>query len=410
MAAVWSGDALLGYTASRAHWADVGGSAPGSMPAGSRTLRAEGLIAPPIEVARGWRLDERLVAALLANMRNADERLADLRAQIACHRVADVAAGCARVHAMASSAWKLRARSRSSPPNVPSASASARDPRRRLRGRGRVEGDGVEQGDMPIRVRLTVADDELEIDFAGTAGQGPGNLNCPLAVTRSACLYALRVVAAPDLPASAGALRPVRIVAPEGSLVNARPGAAVAGGNVETSCRVADVVLAAFGQALAVPAQGQGTMNSVTLGTRSWTSYETVGGGQGACPDADGPSGVHVSMSNTLNTPIEAFERAFPVTVQRYALREGSGGGGRRRGGDGVVRALRVDEPCRLDVIAERRRHAPAGAAGGAPGAPGRTLVNGREMPSKCSVALAAGDVVQIETPGGGGYGVPPPG
>lgn len=250
-----------------------------------------------------------------------------------------------------------------------------------------------------------MAGDEIEIDFAGTSPQYEGNLNCPLAVTRSACYFVVRCLTVPDLLASGGAYAPVTVRAPEGSLVNARPPAAVVAGNTETSSRITDVVFAAFGGAVAVPAQGQGTMNNVTFGNGSFTYYETIGGGQGACPTADGPSGIHVAMSNALNTPIEALELAYPLRVRRYELRIGSGGAGRRSGGDGVVRELEVLDDCRLSVLAERRRSAPAGAAGGEPGQPGRTLLNGVELPAKVTRSLDPGDVLRVETPGGGGYG-----
>ena len=205
----------------------------------------------------------------------------------------------------------------------------------------------------------------LTLDFTGSAAQHDGNLNCPLAVTRSACYFAVRVLTDPDIPPSAGAYRPIEVIAPEGSLLNARSPAAVVGGNVETSSRVADVVLAAFGRAL-----GQGTMNNLTLGNDDFVYYETIGGGQGACPDADGPSGVHVAMSNTLNTPVEALELEFPLRMVEYALRRGSGGAGEHRGGDGVVRELEALEPLTYSLITERRRHAPPGADGGRAGAP----------------------------------------
>jgi N-methylhydantoinase B len=197
----------------------------------------------------------------------------------------------------------------------------------------------------------------------------------------------------------------VTVRAPEGSLVNAQPPAAVAAGNVETSSRIADVVFRALGEAVDVPAQGQGTMNNVTLGNDSFTYYETIGGGQGGCPDAEGPSAVHVAMSNTLSTPTEALELAYPIRVERNALRLGSGGAGRHRGGDGVIRELRVLEPCRLSILSERRRHAPQGRKGGDPGTPGRNLLNGEELPAKVTRDVQPGDVVRIETPGGGGYG-----
>ena len=262
-------------------------------------------------------------------------------------------------------------------------------------------------GDLEIRVALTISGDEVDIDFTGTAPQYPGNLNCPLAVTRSACFFVVRLVTDPDILASGGAFAPVTVRAPAGSLVNARAPAAVVAGNTETSSRITDVVMAAFGQAVDVPAHGAGTMNNTTFGTSAWTYYETIGGGQGASPHADGPAGVHVAMSNALNTPVEALELAYPLRVERYALRTGSGGAGRHRGGDGVVREIRALEPCRLSVLGDRRRHPPRGARGGDPGAPGRTLVNGEEIPGKDSRWLAAGDVVRTETPGGGGFGSP---
>ena len=219
-------------------------------------------------------------------------------------------------------------------------------------------------------------------------------------MTRSACYFAVRVLTDPDIPPSAGTYRPIEVLAPEGSLLNARAPAAVVAGNVETSSRVADLVLAAFGHAL-----GQGTMNNLTLGDESFAYYETLGGGQGACPGADGPSGVHVAMSNTLNTPIEALELEFPLRVTEYALRRGSGGAGRWRGGDGVVRELEALAPMAYSLLTERRRHAPPGADGGEPGAPGRNLLDGRELPPKARGALVPGQRLRIETPGGGGRG-----
>src|SRR6185436_2891430 len=209
---------------------------------------------------------------------------------------------------------------------------------------------------------------EVDVDFAGTDPQTDGNLNCPLSVTKSAVYYVLRVATDPDIPASAGAYRPVAVTAPPGCLVNARPPAAVAGGNVETSSRIADVVMLALGEALPMPAQGQGTMNNLTLGNDAFTYYETLGGGQGACPDADGPSAVHVAMSNTLNTPVEALEQEFPLRVREHSIRRGSGGSGRHRGGDGLVRELEARTAMEYSLLTERRRVAPQGAAGGGPG------------------------------------------
>ncbi len=385
----------LGFAATRAHHADVGGAEPGSMPSTSSTLADEGVVIAPT------RLDDRSIAELVAGMRNPEERRGDLRAQLAAQRVGErrVAELCARkgsrkvADAMAElhsySERLVRARIEQLPD-------------------GRYEAaDALEavDGELELRCMVTVAGDEIEIDFTGTSPQHKGNLNCPLAVTRSACYFVVRCLTEPDLPASGGAFAPVTVRAPAGSLVNARPPAAVAAGNVETSCRIVDTVFRAFGEALEVPAQGQGTMNNVTLGNDRFTYYETIGGGQGACPDSDGPSGVHVTMSNTLATPVEALELAYPLRVERWALRLGSGGAGRHGGGDGVVRELRALEPCRLSVISERRRRAPQGAAGGRPGMPGRNLLNGEDLPAKAVVDLAAGDLLRIETPGGGGYG-----
>jgi N-methylhydantoinase B len=385
----------LGFAVSRAHHADVGGMEPASLPADSTELYQEGLILPPVE------LDEDVLTILLANSRNPAEREGDLRAQVAAHHLAErrISELCERRgrERVASAMDELYAYSERI---VRAAIAELPD--------GRYPAsDSLEapEGFVEIRCAVTIAGDEVEIDFHGTAPQHGGNLNCPLAVTRSACFFVVRCLTAPDVPASGGAFAPVRVLAPAGSLVNARRPAAVVAGNVETSCRIVDVVFAAFGVAVDVPAQGQGTMNNVTFGNERFTYYETIGGGQGACPSADGEAAVHVTMSNTLSTPVEALELAYPLRVDRYALRRGSGGGGNHRGGDGVVRELRALEACRFSVLSERRRLPPQGVRGGQDGRPGRNLLNGEELPAKATRALAPGDVVTIATPGGGGYG-----
>jgi N-methylhydantoinase B len=387
----------LGFAVSRAHHADVGGAEPGSLPAYSTSLEEEGVVIPPT------RLDAAALERLVAQMRNPDERRGDLRAQLAAHRLA---------HDRLGDLAKRRGRDRVTAAMDELLAYSERVVRAALHelpdGRNEAS-DQLEtpRGLVEIRASVTIAGDELEIDFAGTAPQIEGNLNCPLAVTRSACFYVVRCLTAPDLPASGGAFVPVTVRAPEGCLVNARPPAAVVAGNTETSSRITDVVFAALGQAVPVPAQGQGTMNNAVFGSDRFTYYETIGGGQGACPDADGPSGVHVAMSNTLNTPIEALELAYPLRVERYALRLGSGGAGRFRGGDGVVREVRVLEPMRVSLLTQRRARAPRGARGGGDGSRGRNLLNGEELPAFITTELAAGDVVRIETPGGGGWGAP---
>ncbi len=387
----------LGFAVSRAHHADVGGMEPASLPANSRELYQEGLIIPPT------RLDDGLLGLIAANSRNPDERRGDLRAQLASHRFAEervgelvARRGRVRVEAAMDELYRYSERL------VRAGIAVLPD--------GRYEASDVIEavdGDLEIRVAVTISGEEVDIDFDGTAPQYPGNLNCPLAVTRSACFFVVRLVTEPDIPASGGAFAPVTVRAPAGSLVNARSPAAVVAGNTETSSRITDVVMAAFGQAVDVPAQGAGTMSNTAFGTSRWAYYETIGGGQGAGPHGDGPSAVHVAMSNALNTPVEALELAYPLRVEQYALRLGSGGAGRHRGGDGVVRELRVLEDCRLSVLGDRRRHAPAGAHGGEAGARGRTLVNGVEIPGKDTRSLALGDVVRTETPGGGGFGRP---
>jgi N-methylhydantoinase B len=385
---------LIGFAASRAHHADVGGRVPGSMPADSRTLEEEGVVIAPRPVS------EEAIAELTARMRQPAERRADLRAQLAANR-----SGALRLGELALGVGpgRLRAatdavldyaerRTRACLAGLPDGTYQATDVLEAI------------EGDLPLRLRATVAGDRLVLDFTGSAARHAGNLNCPLAVTRSACYFAVRVLTDPELPSCAGAYRPLEVRVPEGSLLDARRDArgapAVAGGNVETSSRVADLVLAAFGRAL-----GQGTMNNLTLGDERFSYYETIGGGQGACADADGPSGVHVTMSNTLNTPVEALEREFPLRVTRYELRRGSGGAGAHRGGDGVVRELQALREMSFSLIAERRRHAPPGAGGGEPGARGRDLLDDRELPGKVTGTLEAGARLRIETPGGGGFG-----
>ena len=247
----------------------------------------------------------------------------------------------------------------------------------------------------------------MTIDFIGTSDAVEGNVNCPLPVTRSACYFALRVLLPADIPANAGAYAPLEIRAPEGSLVNATYPSAVVAGNVETSNRIADTVLAAFFSFAPdiLPAQGQGTMNNTIIGGAGWTYYETIGGGQGANPKGPGPSGIHTGMTNTLNTPIEAFEMEYPMRVERYELLYGSGGEGEHRGGDGIVRSVRVLQPASLSLLTDRRRHGPRGVEGGEPGRVGRNLLGDEELPPKVSREMKEGDVGTVETPGGGGYG-----
>jgi N-methylhydantoinase B len=390
---VFAEEELIGFAANRAHHADVGGPTPGSMPADSRTLADEGVVIEPRI------LDDETLRELSEQMRRPDQRRADLRAQLAAGRV-----GVRRLGEL---------HQRVGAETLSQAFAEVLDyAERRTRSCLQELGDGTRsardvlearEGDLEVALQATVEGDRLTLDFTGSAAQHEGNLNCPLAVTRSACYFALRVLTDPEIPPSAGAYRPVEVIAPEGCLLNARSPAAVVGGNVETSSRVADIVLKAFGRAL-----GQGTMNNLTLGSEDTVYYETIGGGQGACPDADGPSGIHVAMSNTLNTPIEALELEFPLRMTQYSLRRGSGGRGRTNGGEGVVREFEALAPLTYSVITERRRHAPPGADGGEPGALGRNLLDGHELASKATGRIEPGQRLRIETPGGGGHGKPP--
>lgn len=386
---------LIGFAANRAHHADVGGSVPGSMPADSTTLDEEGVVIPPRI------LDEEAILEVVTLMRQPDQRKADLRAQIAANR-----AGVIRLEAMAADRGTAsleesmddviayaESRTRAEIEQIPDGTYRSADV---LEGR---------DGDIELKLEVTVEGGSIRFDFTGTSGPDRGNLNCPRAVTESACLFAIRVLTDPDIPASSGTWRPVEIVVPEGSLLDARSPSAVVAGNVETSSRVADLCLGAFGLA-----QGQGTMNNLTLGNEEFTYYETLGGGQAASSTADGPSAVHVAMSNTLNTPIEAMETEFPLRAGEYSVRRHSGGDGEHRGGDGLVREIIATEPMSFALLTERRRHAPGGAEGGQPGERGRNLLvreNGEaeSLEPKAAGRLAPGERLRVETPGGGGYG-----
>ena len=323
---LFDGEHLLGFAASRAHHADIGGPTPGGMPALSTRLDEEGVVIPPTRAT-----DEEL-RELAGQMRNPAERLADLRAQRAANltgakRVAELVERLGRDELLAGMDEILdyaERRSRAAIAELPDGDYEATEV---------LEGGPDGDEEIELRVTATIAGEELRLDFSGSADQVEGNLNCPLAVTKSASFFAVRVLTDPDAPPCAGAHRPIEVAAPEGSVLNARSPAAVAAGNVETSSRVADLVLAALGGATEAPAQGQGTMNNFTLAGESWTYYETIGGGQGACPDADGPSAIHVAMSNTLNTPVEVFEADYPVRVTRTCgtPRVGRRGAPRRR-------------------------------------------------------------------------------
>ena len=396
------------YVAIRAHHADVGGMSPGSMPQGATELVQEGLVLPPTRLARGTSVDQEILELILANVRTPDERRGDLRAQLgacfagaAAWRALVAREGRERVNAAGQALLDYtERRTLAALATLGSAVGSAEDV---------LEGDGVDDRDIQLKVAVRLSDGRLVVDFTGSSPAVRGNVNCPLAVTRAACVFVTRTLLDDDVPTNDGIARALDVVAEPGTVVHALRPSAVAAGNVEMSQRLADLVSAALGNAgLPVVAQGQGTMNNIAFGGAGWTFYETLGGGQGAGPHGPGPSAVHVGMSNTRNTPIESLEMALPFRIERYAIRRGSGGAGRHRGGDGVVRAYRALEPCTVTLLTERRRHAPAGISGGANGAVGRNLLNGAPLPAKCRVTLAPGDVLTIETPGGGGWGRAP--
>lgn len=409
VAPLFSSGRLIAFVANRAHHADIGASAPGSMPV-SRTLAEEGLVIAPVHLIRCGRLRQSVYSRILAVTRNPDEAGGDFMAQIgANHR------GLERlgqlVERMGVSAYAAALDELNDYGERLARGALAAIPSGVYRFEDYMDDDGQGTTAIPIRVTIQASEAGVHVDFSGTAGQVPGNINCPLAVAAAAVFYAFRCLMPPQTPACAGSLRPISLAAPVGSLLNAQRPAAVAAGNVETSSRVVDVVLGALAAALPerIPAASQGSMNNLAIGSADpdapWDYYETIGGGMGAGAQGGGWSGVHTHMTNTLNTPIEVLESRYPIRVTRYALRGGSGGRGTRTGGAGLLRELIFLAPAEVALLTERRRFTPWGSAGGAPGSPGRNRLNGQDLPSKLSLRVARGDRLTIETPGGGGWG-----
>ncbi|MEZ3144362.1 hydantoinase B/oxoprolinase family protein [Halobaculum sp. MBLA0143] len=430
------GDEIVAFAANRAHHADVGGTTGGSVGATTTEIYQEGLRVPPVkyEVGEGRttgpegqpRADsvvaEDVQALLLANVRTPDERRGDLRAQTAAN-----ATGRRRYHDLLAEHGDTLSRATSAIQDYSERrmrAALAELPDGRFEFETHLEDDGRGNGPLPIRVAVVIDDTDVTVDFAGTADQTDGPVNAVRAVTASATYYALRCVTDPEIPPNAGCYRPIRIETPTGSLVDAEPPAAVVGGNLETSQRVVDCVFGALAEAdpTAVPAAGQGTMNNVTFGGTDprpdrdgeYAFYETEAGGAGAHAGGDGDDAVHVHMSNTLNTPAEVVETAYPLRVERYALRPDTGGAGRHRGGLGLRRDVRVrDHAARCSLLAERRTSRPYGLGGGEPGATGGAALvddDGRDLeslPAKTTLELDPGSVVSVRTPGGGGFGDP---
>jgi N-methylhydantoinase B len=418
----------IAFVANRAHHADIGGSRAGGVAADSTEIYQEGLRIPPVKLYEGGEPNEGVFDTVLANVRTPDERRGDLRAQVAANET-----GAQRYR-------ELHGRYGSDLPAITAAIQDYAERRTRTEIADLPDGeyafadvlddDGRGTEDVRIEATVTVDGDAVTVDFEGTAPQTRGPVNAVFAVTASATYYAVRCVTDPDVPPNAGAYRPVEVRAPEGTVVNPDPPAAVVGGNLETSQRVTDVVLGALAECAPerAAAAGQGTMNNVTFGgtdpregrdgagdagDRQWAFYETGGGGAGAHASGDGMDGVHVHMSNTLNTPVEVLETAYPLRVCRYALRPDSGGAGEHRGGLGLRRDIEVRGETQFSLLADRHRHRPYGLAGGEPGAPGAALHtpgDGDEperLPPKTTLDLDPGDVVSIQSPGGGGFGDP---
>jgi N-methylhydantoinase B len=406
---------LLGLVANRAHHADIGGMSAGSMPL-SQEIYQEGLIIPPVKLMVDGQKNDDVWRLLLANVRTPDERMGDLQAQLAANQI-----GGERMRAMAERFGMQ--------PLLADMDALLRYSERMTRQligqlphgcyrfEDALDNDGFSEEPAVIRVAITIDGEQVTVDFSGTDAQRPGSINAVYPVTLSAVAYVFRCVLGLDIPANSGCLRPIHIIAPEGTLVNARRPAAVAAGNVETSQRIVDVLLGALAQACPgrIPAASQGTMNNLTIGgwdqryNRPFAYYETIGGGMGAGPHVDGASGRHSHMTNTLNTPVEAVEYAYPFRISRYALRERSGGNGQHQGGEGIVRTYEFLQPAEITLLSDRRVTRPYGLEGGEPGQPGHNRVkqNGGEqgVAGKCSFSVEAGDILTIETPGGGGYG-----
>jgi 5-oxoprolinase (ATP-hydrolysing) len=394
--------ALRFFSASRGHHADIGGITPGSMPPFSRTLEEEGVVLRALRVVRAGRFDEERLLDLLRSAphpaRSPRDNLADIEAAIAANRTGErlLLELVERYGTETVLAYMQHVQDNAAA-KVADAIAALPD------GEHRFE-DALDDG-TPICVGLRVSGARMSIDFAGTGPQVEGNLNAPRAVTVAAVIYVLRCLVGESIPLNSGCLRPVEIAIPSGSVLAPDPERAVAGGNVETSQRVVDVLLGAVGRVAA----SQGTMNNVTFGDPSFGYYETVGGGAGAGEGFDGAAGVHTHMTNTRITDPEVLEARFPVRLHAFSLRRGSGGRGRWRGGDGLVREIEFLRPMRISVLSERRARAPFGLAGGEPGEPGRNLLNGRDLGGKFSVDVEAGDRLRLETPGGGGFGVAGP-
>ena len=410
---------IVGFSANRAHHADVGGITPGSLPGSSTEIYQEGIIIPPVKLFEKGELKEDLLALIVKNVRTPEERAGDIKAQVSANRVGEkrvieLIGKYGQETYLAATEEILNYSERMMKAQI------RRFPKGSFEATDFMDNDGASDDPVKLRVRVTVEGETLSFDFTGTDPQRDGNINAVSAITASCVFFVVRAVTDPSIPANSGCYRPLQIFVPEGTALNARSPAAVSAANVETSQRIVDLLLRAFSQIVPerVIAGCQGTMNTLTVGGidprdgKPYAYCETIGGGQGARPNADGMDGVHTNMTNTLNTPIEAFEIAYPLLVEQYELSPSSGGLGQYRGGLGIVRTLQVvDHQAMVSLQSERRRFAPYGLLGGGEGRKGRNyLLQGkrkRALPPKFTIRINPGDAIRIETPGGGGYGSP---
>ncbi|HEX5228035.1 MAG TPA: hydantoinase B/oxoprolinase family protein [Bryobacteraceae bacterium] len=403
------------YVANRAHHADVGGMSPGSMPL-AREIYQEGIRIPPVLLARGGRIDRKVLDLILANVRTPIEREGDLLAQImAIKRGEQRLLELAAKYGMTALRRNMTALKDYSERMM--RAAIGRLPAGVYRAEDFLDNDGMTDRPVRIAVTITIRGDRATIDFRGSDPQVEGSVNANYAVAVSATTYVFRCLVHEDIPYTAGVVRPLEVIAPSGLVVSAQPPAAMVAGNVETSQRITDVVLHALAKAApaSIPAASSGTMNNVTFGGwdrqrgRAFAYYETIAGGMGASAVADGASATHTHMTNSWNTPVEAFEHLYPLRIRRYGIRSGSGGAGRHRGGDGVVREYEFLTRADVTILSDRREHGPYGLAGGRPGKPGKnSLLRGNRIlsiPGKARFEVKPGDVLRIESPGGGGHG-----
>ena len=408
VAPVFHGDNLAGFCANRAHHADIGSEAPGSMPVTTK-LEEEGLLISPVKIIEGGEIRAEVLDGLLGRLRDGEAARGDFSAQVAANRLG-VKRLLALIEPLGMEDFLVRSTQLQDYAERLASASLARLPHGCFEFEDRLDDDGAGTRDITLRVKLDICPHGVRVDFKGTSPQVPGNLNCPLSVTAAAVFYVFRCLMPDQVPACEGAMRSILIVAPTASLVNALHPAAVAAGNVETSMRIVDLVTGALAKALPdeVPAAGQGTMNNLCmgrLGQGGWDYYETLAGGHGAGPNWHGLSARHSHMTNTLNTPIEVLERHYPLRILLYARRSDSGGTGVFRGGDGIVREYEFLADADVSILSERRSHAPWGLNGGGDGLPGVNLLDGEELGGKCQLTARKGQVLTVKTPGGGGYG-----